>query len=85
MTTVMKLEKLHFMNNVDHPSHYQGQIECIDAMIDCFGTKATQDFCLLNAFKYLWRCESKNKKIEDIEKAKWYLEHYLTLEENSSD
>jgi hypothetical protein len=39
---------------VDHPNHYSnGQIECIDAMIECFGKKSTEDFCLLNAFKYL--------------------------------
>lgn len=58
---------------VNHPNHYTcTSIECIDAMIITFGRKATIDFCKINAFKYLWRHEQKNKKI-DIEKARWYI------------
>jgi hypothetical protein len=26
-----------------------------------------------NAIKYLWRCESKNNTIEDLNKAIWYI------------
>ena len=37
------------------------------------------DFCLLNAFKYLWRCNFKNGS-EDVEKAQWYIDKYLELE-----
>lgn len=68
-------------DNVNHPKHYAGKIECIDAMKQCFGTKQTQDFCKLNAFKYLWRCENKNNKLEDIKKAIWYLNKYVELNE----
>ena len=47
--------------NVDHPKHYaNGQFECIDVMIDVFGYKALQNFCELNAFKYIWRAREKN-------------------------
>ena len=64
--------------SVNHPPHYNtGKYECIDAMIDCFGVDATKDFCLLNAFKYLWRCRNKGKELEDVEKAKWYLEKFI--------
>lgn len=60
-------------DNVNHPRHYnQGGIECIDAMIAAFGLKATINFCKLNAFKYLWRSDHKNKT-EDLQKANWYL------------
>lgn len=66
-------------NAVNHPSHYnQGGIECIDAMIAAYGKEATGVFCVLNAFKYLWRAEHKNGK-EDIEKAIWYLKKRLEL------
>jgi hypothetical protein len=65
---------------VDHPSHYnQGKYECIDVMVETFGKDATKNFCLLNAFKYVWRTGEKNG-IEDIEKTVWYLEKYLELE-----
>ena len=70
------------VNNVDHPSHYnEGKIECIDAMVETFGKTSVQDFCVLNAFKYIWRYKHKGKPKEDIEKAIWYLNKYLNLEE----
>lgn len=56
----------------------QGGIECIDAMLSAFGEEAVKDFCLLNAFKYLWRCRDKNGT-QDLEKAKWYIEKIITL------
>lgn len=66
--------------NVEHPSHYnQGKYECIDVMVETFGVEATQHFCLLNAFKYVWRTKQKNG-IEDINKAVFYLNKYVELE-----
>ena len=65
---------------VNHPSHYnQGKYECIDVMVETFGKEATMDFCLLNAFKYIWRTGEKNGA-EDVKKADWYLHKYLELE-----
>jgi hypothetical protein len=66
-------------DNVNHPSHYAGEIECIDAMIQTQGIVAVKNFCLCNAFKYLWRHDNKND-VEDIEKAKWYIDKFLELE-----
>lgn len=69
-------------NNVDHPSHYnQGGIECIDAMISAFGKEAVENFCLCNAFKYVWRNRDKNG-FEDIDKAIWYLNKIKELISN---
>ena len=43
---------------VDHPDHYQAEgFECIDVMLAVFGVDAVKSFCLLNAFKYLYRSE----------------------------
>lgn len=68
-------------DNVNHPSHYEtGKFECIEVMQEVFGTEAVQNFCLCNAFKYLYRHRRKNGK-EDIEKARWYINKYLELEE----
>ena len=65
---------------VNHPDHYnQGGIECIDAMVQCFGKEAVQNFCIINSFKYIWRCNSKNG-LEDVKKASWYINKYLELE-----
>lgn len=58
---------------VNHPEHYaSGKYECFDVMRDVFGEDAVRDFCLLNAFKYIWRADRKNGT-EDIKKAIWYL------------
>ena len=64
---------------VDHPAHYnQGGIECIDAMIAAFGKEAVKNFCLVNAFKYVWRARDKNG-MEDIDKSIWYLNKFKEL------
>ena len=67
-------------DNVNAPSHYcTGKFECIDVMEEVFGKEAVEDFCICNAFKYLYRKNKKNG-IEDIQKAQWYLNKYLALE-----
>ena len=68
---------------VNHPSHYTGNTECKDAMIQQFGVTEYQSFCLLNAFKYLWRCKHKHETPEeDVRKAAWYLNSWLEVNSN---
>lgn len=68
-------------SQVDHPDHYNTcSFECIDVMEEVFGVEAVQTFCMLNAFKYLWRANHKNG-MEDIDKAAWYLNTMLSLEQ----
>ena len=56
---------------VDHPAHYQSSgMEAID-VIDSFNL----DFYLGNAVKYILRAGKKGDKLEDINKAIWYLKH----------
>jgi len=38
-------------------------------------------FNLGNAVKYLWRCDLKKDAIEDLKKAKWYIERELAKRE----
>lgn len=74
-------------DKVNHPTHYNSsKYECIDVMVDVYGTRITQHFCLLNAFKYIWHTQQKNGA-EDIAKAIWYLRKWEELEakhENSN-
>jgi len=66
---------------VNHPSHYEtGKFECIEVMEEVMGVEAVKNFCICNAFKYLYRCNRKNG-LEDIKKAKWYLDRYIKLSE----
>lgn len=61
------------MSNVDHPSHYnQGSIEVIDAIEDW-----DLDFNLGNCVKYVARAKFKGKELEDLQKARWYLERAI--------
>lgn len=71
------------VDNVNHPSHYEtGKFECIDVMLETQGKEAVKDFCVCNAFKYLYRHENKNG-LEDIKKAVWYLNKFIELEEEN--
>lgn len=72
-------------DNVNHPSHYKtGKFECFDVMKEALGDDSVKDFCIVNAFKYIYRHKRKNG-IEDIKKAKWYIDKYLELEDNKND
>lgn len=70
---------------VNHPSHYQSQsgletIQVIDAFTaDLVGTEAV---CTGNVLKYICRWKHKNG-LQDLEKAKWYLEHLINHIKNN--
>ena len=63
---------------IDPPTHYGGAEDPYEAIkvIEAWGL----DFCLGNTLKYISRAGKKNpdKTIEDLEKAKWYLERKIT-------
>lgn len=69
-------------DNVNHPSHYEtGKFECIEVMTEALGVDTVADFCLGNAFKYVYRCMHKHDTpIEDVKKAIWYLNKFIELE-----
>ena len=70
----------HCPDNVNHPKHYEtGKFECIDVMIETQGVEAVKNFCICNAFKYVYRHKYKNA-CEDIRKAIWYLNKFVELE-----
>ena len=71
----MEAEQMEDM--VNSPSHYtKGGIECIDAMksmVHGAVVSAFVSYCWLASFKYLWRWHYKGKPIQDLEKARWYI------------
>lgn len=70
---------------VNHPDHYKiGDIECIDVMLATQGVDAVINFCICNSFKYIYRHVNKNG-LEDIRKAKWYLDKALELIDSRKD
>lgn len=78
-------DEIEERNAVHHPQHYNhGKYECIDVMVENFGKEAVKHFCLLNAFKYVWRTNYKNG-VEDVKKAMFYLDYYLKLEGEAHD
>lgn len=75
--------------NVNHPDHYQSNkgIECIEAIEAATeGVPAKEAFGVGTAIKYLWRYRKKGRPIEDLEKAKWYIDRVIRIikqEENT--
>jgi hypothetical protein len=62
---------------VNHPDHYnKGRFEVIDVIFD-WGL----DFCLGNVVKYISRHKHKSNSLEDLKKAKWYLEYAISQAE----
>lgn len=65
---------------VNHPEHYnKGGIECIEGIQSAMSEESYKGFLKGNVMKYLWRYESKEKPLEDLKKAKWYLEKLIEL------
>ena len=70
-------------DSVNRPAHYNtGKYESIDVMVETQGVDAVKNFCICNAFKYIYRHRFKNG-LEDIKKAIWYLNKYVELEESN--
>lgn len=63
---------------VNHPSHYtNGDIECIDAIKASMGKDQFCGYLKGNIIKYVWRYELKEKPVQDLEKAQWYLNRLI--------
>jgi hypothetical protein len=60
-----------------NPPHYQtGPIEVIE-VIEGFGL----GYCLGNVVKYILRAPHKGAELEDLKKARWYLEREIIKRE----
>ena len=63
---------------VEHPSHYTvGPIECIDAIESALTPEQFIGYCRGNAIKYAWRADRKSNAVEDLQKARFYIDREL--------
>lgn len=72
-------------SDVDHPPHYTaGKIECIEAIeAATTGLEGLEAVCTANVIKYVWRWKKKNG-LQDLEKAKWYLDRLIQAQVSRS-
>ena len=67
------------IEQVNHPNHYGGEDNLYEAIkvIDAWDL----GFSLGNTVKYISRAGKKDKELQDLKKALWYLQHHIeTLE-----
>ena len=81
METINKMKMKEENDPVNFPAHYnRGSIGCIDAIKSCQGD-GFKYYCQGSAMKYLWRYEHKGKPVQDLEKAKWFIDKLIAFEQ----
>ena len=73
-----KEEKVDVVNQPPHYTEHPSGIECIQVT-------EHMGFNLGNAIKYIWRCDLKKDAIEDLKKAKWYIDREIDKRERSEE
>jgi hypothetical protein len=64
------------MDKVNKPAHYEGGIECIEAIKSSMSKEAFKGYLKGNIQKYIWRYDRKGG-VEDLQKAEWYLKRLI--------
>ena len=65
---------------VNHPPHYSAlPATCADCggRVQCIQVTEHLNFCIGNAVKYLWRADAKGAALEDLRKARWYIDREI--------
>ena len=60
-------------DNVNHPKHYTEH----PSGVECIEITEHMNFCVGNAIKYLWRAGLKGEQIEDLRKARLYIDREI--------
>ena len=60
-------------NPAVNPQHYQDH----PSGVQCIEVTEHMSFNVGNAIKYLWRCGKKDDPIQELSKARWYLEREI--------
>jgi hypothetical protein len=73
------LRRVAVADTVNHPAHYGGADNPYEAIkvIEAWGL----GFCLGNTVKYIARAEHKGATVEDLKKARWYLDREIAKRE----
>lgn len=70
-------------DKVNHPKHYTSH----PSGVECITITKWYDFCIGNVIKYVWRAglktedgySSSQKELEDLLKARWYLDEKIKM------
>jgi len=60
------------MTDPVNPSHYKGDVECIDALRAALTPEEFQGYLKGTAIAYLWRLGKKDAPKQEAKKALWY-------------
>jgi len=63
---------------VNHPAHYTSH----PSGVECIEVTRWMNFNLGNAIKYIWRAGNKGNALEDLKKARWYLDDEIKRRED---
>jgi hypothetical protein len=82
-------DKRYMTDNVNHPQHYTSH----PSGVECITITRHYCFSIGNAIKYLWRAglkqdadkTDKEKEIEDLQKAIWYINDRIKQLEKQND
>ena len=58
---------------VNHPKHYTAHPSGVESI----EVTEHMNFCVGNAIKYLWRAGLKGEQVEDLRKARWYIDREI--------
>ena len=58
---------------VNHPTHYTSH----PSGVECIQVTEHMNFNIGNAVKYLWRASLKGALLEDLKKARWYIDREI--------
>ena len=61
------------MTDPVNPSHYKGDVECIDALRAALTPEEFQGYVKGSAMAYLWRLGKKDAPEQEAKKALWYV------------
>lgn len=65
---------------VNHPPHYKAH----PSGVECIEITRHFNFNRGNAIKYIWRASEKGNEIEDLKKARWYIDDEIKCLEGAS-
>jgi len=62
---------------VNYPPHYTAP----PSGVECIQITEHMGFCLGNAVKYIWRADLKDNAVEDLKKARFYINREIARRE----
>jgi hypothetical protein len=66
---------------INHPPHYTAH----PSGVECIQITEHMGFCLGNAVKYIWRADLKGNAVEDLKKARFYIDREIARREAERD